>query len=180
MKLVLLALVGMVSLGAQAQIPDPESLCKVQKCTEKMQEIVTDFTERGTLPDFSAGPMVASGSCFYNERSIDPEQENHGLNIISGTIDQPAFQGLFSYWTKQDPWQGMTYEQANNAAVQGGSKPAPATVEGNSIRTDFHQSAWLVYWARQDKERNELLMVAYKSYPDFNAITSAYCRLKIH
>lgn len=160
--------------------PNPETFCS-SGCTETMKGILEDFRTRGAQPNLSAGSLVSSGACYHIQRGIDPNQTHHGLSVLDANNGQgPLAQGVFSFFTKEDPWAGMNFEKARDIAIQRGSKPHPTTPFEREFMTEYKsETADIFYWLREDQERKQLLLVSLWTYAQA-APNSIFCRLNTH
>ncbi|HRO67167.1 MAG TPA: hypothetical protein PL182_06365 [Pseudobdellovibrionaceae bacterium] len=163
-------------------LPNEVNLCSNGGCTQKMTEIQNAFASGTEFNPLLAGPTAAySGSCYYMMSSIDPNHENHGGFVLWRDEDDVMhFNGVFHFFAKSDPYEGMTGGEMFKLIRSKSTTPHPVreeTTMGHVIIAS--ETANLHYWMRTNSDGSEMYLLSqwiFKAGPS----NSSFCRLKRH
>ncbi|MBX3039360.1 MAG: hypothetical protein KF789_01470 [Bdellovibrionaceae bacterium] len=163
-------------------LPNEVNLCSGGGCTPKMQEIQNSFSSGTEFNPLLAGPTASySGSCYYMMRSINPNQEHHGGFILWRNEDDAMhFNGVFHFFAKSDPYEGMTGEEMFKQIRSRSTTPHPVreeTTQGHVLIAS--ESANLHYWMRTNADGSEMYLLSlwdFKGAPS----NSSFCNLRRH
>lgn len=181
MKLILTVLItcGMFP-HAFADVRTPADFCASGRCTENMRSIVDDFLREGRLTDLAKGPALASGACYHIHPSYSPDHEHHGLALLETRSEEATFMGLFSFFARSNPWEGLTTDEGRERLLRGGSSPKTLVTDADEHRLVLqYENARLSYWIRELPSKNEVLLISEWAFTKA-ASQLIFCRLGLH
>lgn len=155
---------------------DPTTICDDnQSCTPPMLSIVQEYKKGGaaisnqTLSGFSGG-------CYYLSSLYSSEHKHHGAFVFERAGDNLAVTGIFSFFTKDDPYQNMNSIEMKNWLIQNGYPFSQAVESDREVelrfltdQSDFH------YWFRSNSEMNKIFVIGEQFSAGKN--TSLFCEM---
>lgn len=125
-------------------------MCENHFCTEAMKKIYNEYISlTSSLP---AGSQAYSGECYYVHPNVGPDRTHHGVILLeSPTPDvlPTTFSGLFSYFTNENPYKGLPFEEVKKKVRQGTSNPKVLkNLEEESRVVITPEGAPIYYWIK--------------------------------
>ncbi len=151
------------------------AVCGAVRCTEKMVAIENGLYA-GTHVEREDLPAVYSGECYYHSPNYDPNTTHYGLVLLETRDSQIFFNGIFRFFSPQNPWADWTIEDARNRI--GNTFRYPVAEFANysfvDLSHDGANSIWK-YWMSQDPQTKSVYLVFFWGYWQ-----QGFCELKMH
>ncbi len=157
------------------EIEDPAQFCKEANCTPKMRKISRKFAAGRN--DFINNSIVGfSGTCFHIHPDYHSNHSHHGAFVFENENDQLLGNGVFSFFSTQDPYENMNSIELRELLTQSSPLTVITVTEKNVELAYASEQSDIRYYFRTSEDFKELYVIGRNSNVQY--ISMVFCSMQ--